>query len=246
MTKKVSTTDSDSGLFVKGEHERCFAYSAQTACDRHGFVLEFEVGAGNLHAGQMFHRLSKKMDLSRTQIVAVDAGYKTPGVIREIFLSGKHPAVPYTRHKTKDGFFRKSEYVYDEYFDCYLCPKNQILKCTTTNREGYREYKSDPRVCQNCSLSKNKTKVVIRHIWAKYLEEAERLRHVPLIRDTYKKRKETIERVFAETKERHCLRYTNYRGLAKVKVQVALIFSCLNLKKLAKRKLLNLIFFFCL
>ena len=74
VTKKVSTTDSDSGLFVKGEHERCFAYSAQTACDRHGFVLDFEVGAGNLHAGQMFHRLYKKMDLSRTQIVAVDAG----------------------------------------------------------------------------------------------------------------------------------------------------------------------------
>ena len=251
MTRKVSTTDLDCGLFVKGEHERCFAYSAQTACDKHGFVLDFEVGAGNLHDGQMFHELYKKMDLRRTKIVAVDAGYKTPGVVREIFLSGKIPAVPYTRPMTKDSFFRKSEYVYDEYFDCYLCPQNQILKYTTTNREGYREYKSDPRICENCpclqfcTLSKNKTKVVMRHVWAKYLEEAEHLRHVPKVRDTYKKRKETIERVFAEAKERHCLRYTNYRGLAKVKVQVALIFSCLNLKKLAKRKLLNFIFFFC-
>ena len=44
--RKENTTDSDSGLFVKGEQERCFAYSAQTACDRHGFVLAFEVGAG--------------------------------------------------------------------------------------------------------------------------------------------------------------------------------------------------------
>ncbi|MBQ6297767.1 MAG: transposase [Selenomonadaceae bacterium] len=66
-------------------------------------------------------------------------------------------------------------------------------------------------------MSKNKTKVI--------------LRHVTQIRDTYKKRKETIERVFADTKKRHCLRYTYYRGLAKVKMQVALIFSCLNLKK---------------
>ena len=121
----------------------------------------------------MFHELYKKMDLSRTQIVAVDAGYKTPGVVREIFNSGKKPAVPYTRPKTKDGFFRKSEYVYDEYFDCYLCPQNQILKYTTTNREGYREYKSDSRVCQNCpcrqscTLSKNKTKIVVRHVWAR-------------------------------------------------------------------------------
>ena len=126
------------------------------------------------------------------------------------------------------------------------------MKYTTTNREGYREYKSDPHVCEhcpcreNCTLSKNKTKVVTRHVWAKYLEEAEHLRHVPKVRDTYKKRKETIERVFADAKERHCLRYTNYRGLAKVKVQVALIFSCLNLKKLAIRKLKDLIFLFFL
>ena len=77
------------------------------------------------------------MDLSKTEVIAVDEGYKTPGVDWEIFKSGKLPAVPYTRPKTKDGFFRKSEYVYDEYFDCYLCPQNQLLKYTTTNREGY-------------------------------------------------------------------------------------------------------------
>lgn len=31
-------------MFVKGEHERCFAYAAKTACDRHNFILGFEVG----------------------------------------------------------------------------------------------------------------------------------------------------------------------------------------------------------
>ena len=142
---------------------------------------------------------------------------------------------------TKDGFFRKSEYVYDEYFDCYICPQNQILKYTTTTREGYREYKSDPTVCaicpllSKCTLSKNQTKIVTRHIWAKYVEESEHLRHTIKIREVYKKRKETIERVFADAKERHCLRYTHYRGLVKVKSFVTLIFACMNLKKLALR-----------
>ena len=74
----------------------------------------------------------------------------------------------------------------------------------------------------------------MRHVWAKYLEEAEHLRHVPKVRDTYKKRKETIERVFAEAKERHCLRYTNYRGLAKVKVQVAFLLP--QFEKVGKEK----------
>lgn len=45
----VSTIDPDSGMFVKGEHERQFAYKARTACDRRGYVLEVEVTAGNVH-----------------------------------------------------------------------------------------------------------------------------------------------------------------------------------------------------
>ena len=39
IEKTVSTTDPDSGMFVKGEHERQFAYEAHTACDSRGFVL---------------------------------------------------------------------------------------------------------------------------------------------------------------------------------------------------------------
>ena len=37
--KTVSTTDPDCGMFVKGEHERQFAYEAHTACDKNGMVL---------------------------------------------------------------------------------------------------------------------------------------------------------------------------------------------------------------
>lgn len=32
-----STTDPESGLFVKGEHKKQFAYEAHTACDRNGY-----------------------------------------------------------------------------------------------------------------------------------------------------------------------------------------------------------------
>ena len=45
------------------------------------------------------------------------------------------------------------------------------LKYTTTNRDGYREYKSDGNICVNCPYlsqcteSKNHVKVITRHIW---------------------------------------------------------------------------------
>ena len=54
--------------------------------------------------------------------------------------------------------------------------------------------------------------------------------------DLYKQRKETLERVFADAKEKHAMRYTPYRGLAQVSNWVRLKFAAMNLKKFAKRK----------
>jgi len=52
-----SRTDPESGMFVKGEHKRDFAYMAQTACDRTGIVLGYEVAAGNVHDSTSFPAL---------------------------------------------------------------------------------------------------------------------------------------------------------------------------------------------
>ena len=57
-----------------------------------------------------------------------------------------------------------------------------------------------------------------------------------LYQDLYKQRKETIERVFADAKEKHAMRYTQYRGLAQVTNCVKLKFVAMDLKKLATWK----------
>lgn len=71
------------------------------------------------------------------------------------------------------------------------------------------------------------------------MELSEDVRLSPKGKETYKLRSETIERVFADAKEKHGMRYTQYRGLARLKMQVLLAFSCMNLKKLAKWKKKN-------
>ena len=65
---------------------------------------------------------------------------------------------------------------------------------------------------------------------------AEDVRHTPLYRDIYKLRQQRIERVFADAKEKHGMRYTQYRGLAQVTNWVKLKFVAMNLKKLAAWK----------
>ena len=54
--------------------------------------------------------------------------------------------------------------------------------------------------------------------------------------ELYRLRKEKIERVFADAKEKHGMRYTQYRGLVQVTNWVKLKFAAMNLKKLATWK----------
>jgi len=237
----VSETDPECGLFHKGEHELQFAYEAHTACDEHGFVLGYEVTPGNVHDSAAFDavydRVSGRFPEIKTAVM--DSAFKTPWICKRIIDDGRQASLPYKCPMTKDGFFRKYEYVYDEYFDCYLCPADQILTYRTTNREGYREYKSDPKICANCphlarcTHSKNRQKTVTRHIWEDYLEKAEDFRHTPEGRESCAKRKETIERVFGDAKEKHAMRYTHMRGRTRVRSWVGLKFAAMNLKKLA-------------
>ena len=172
--------------------------------------------------------------------IVVDSGYKTPAIAKLILDDGKTPIMPYKRPMTKTGFLMKYEYAYDEYYDCYICPNNQVLNYSTTNHEGYREYKSDKnkrKEClfrKQCTGSKDCVKVVTRHVWEDYLEKVEDIRHTRGIKEIYSLRSQTIERVFADAKEKHGMRYTQYRGIKKVRMELNLLFVCMNLKRLAK------------
>ena len=68
------------------------------------------------------------------------------------------------------------------------------------------------------------------------MEMADDYRHTPWVKDLYDMRKQKIERVFADAKVKHGLRFTQLRGLAKVTMQVTLTFACMNLKKPVKWK----------
>lgn len=238
--QKQSETDPESGWFHKGEHKEVFAYSVQAACDENGWILGYHISPGNEHDSRTFIPLYDKLKHFRIRIMAMDAGYKIPAIAKKLIDDCITPLFPYKRPQTKEGFFRRHEYVYDEYFDCYICPNNQILKYSTTNRDGYREYKSEGNVCANClymsqcTLSKNHVKVITHHIWNDYMETCEDIRHTKGMKEIYDQRKQTIERIFGTAKEHHCMRYTQLIGKEKMSMKVGLTFACMNMKKLVR------------
>ena len=236
-----STSDPESGMFRKGEHKTVFAYSAHTACDKNNYVLGVEVTAGNEHDSTVFDAVYDEVTrkIPQAENIVVDAGYKTPWICKKILDDARTPIMPYSSPKGKKHGFRPADYIYDHARDCVVCPNEKELNYTTTTRAGYREYKSNPKECRKCTVrqacthSKNSQKVVQRHIWAENVEAAERIRLTEQGKALYKLRSQTIERVFADAKEKHAMRYTYYRGLERVKNWVTLKFACMNLKKMA-------------
>ena len=248
--KSVSTTDPDCGMFVKGEHERQFAYEAHTACDRHGFVLGVEVTAGNVHDSvswdAVYDDVTSRFDV---QFVTMDAGYKTPWIAKKTLDDRRIPILPYTRYKGKKDQYKPWEYQYDPVNDQYVCPQGGILRHTTTSKDGKRSCRSTPKNCKNCSCkalcgaNEKGQKLLTTHIWQEYLDLVEQLRKTERGKEIYAMRKETIERVFADAKEKHAMRYTHHRGLARVTHWVRFKYAAMNLKKLAVWRWRNSFFF---
>ena len=241
VEKTVSTTDPDCGMFVKGEHERQFAYEAHTACDKKGFVVGVEVTAGNIHDSVAWDKLYEQITarFSQIEFVTMDAGYKTPWIAKRTLDDDRTPILPYTNHHYKDGQYRPWEYEYDPAADTFTCPHGGVLRHTTTDRDGKRTYRTSPKCCKDCPFkckcgaNEKGQKILTTHIWQEYLDLIEQLRKTERGKEIYAMRKETIERVFADAKEKHAMRYTHHRSLARVTNWVRLKYAAMNLKKLA-------------
>ena len=240
----VSETDPESGLFHKGEHKEVFAYSIQTSCDKNGWILGYKAYPGNLHdSATFFDFYQSKLKQTKPEKLVMDAGYKIPAIAKMLIEDNIMPVLPYTRPKGKnkeENIYPKREYIYHEYYDYYICPENKGLEYSTTDKEGYRHYKSNKKECVNCenirrcTANKQHQKTITRHIWQDYIDICEDYRYTYKGKSEYAMRKQTIERQFGTAKECHNFRYTNQKGIEKMTVKAATTFTCLNIKKLVK------------
>ena len=241
VEKTVSTTDPDCGMFVKGEHERQFAYEVHTACDKHGFVLGVEVTSGNVSDSVAWDAVYDKVTdrFPEVKFVTMDAGYKTPWIAKKVIEDSRIPILPYTRYKGKKDKFKPWDFTYNVVNDSFVCPGGHELRHTTTSKDGKRTYRSATQVCKDCpcrsacGANENGQRMLTTHIWQEFLDLVEQLRKTERGKEIYAMKKQTIERVFADAKEKHAMRYTHHRGLARVSAWVRLKYAAMNLKKLA-------------
>lgn len=240
---KQSTTDPERGYMHRDGKPMGFFYlDHRTVDSRHNIITDTFVTPGNANDVKPYlNRLRYQINKFgfKPFAVGLDAGYNTSPICKYLHDMGINAAMGRRRGCQQKGKYGKYKFVYFKEWDVYICPERNYLEYVTTNRNGYREYKCKNDRCANCQrrqeclTDKQKTKSLRRHVWEDYKDEAYIFTHTELGRKLYKRRKETIERSFAESKELHGARYCRMRGLAKVEEQCLLTATVQNMKKIA-------------
>lgn len=240
---KVSRTDKDAGYMVREGKPKGFFYLDHRTVDaKHAIITDTHATPATVHDSVPYlRRLDRQRERFgfRVQAVGVDAGYATTAIAKGLEERGIYGVTGYRQPNHGEGLFPKRKFRYDATGDVYLCPNGQRLSYRTTNREGYRQYYSDAAQCQSCPLrtrctrSRNMVKVVTRHVWQAARERVDSHRLEARGKQIYERRKETVERSFADAKQLHGHRYARMRGLSNVREQCLLAATAQNLKKIA-------------
>lgn len=207
-----------------------------------GEPISLPMSPGNVHDSIPY---LERLDRQRlrfgfeTESVGLDAGYFTAGICKGLNDRDIYGVISYRRPTHRKGYFYKREYQYDPVHDHYTCPHNHNLIYKTTDRNGYRHYKSDASVCigcpdrERCTSDKKAIKTVTRHVWKDHKETINQHRLTEGGRLIYARRKETVERSFADAKEHHAYRYARFRGLNNGRNQCLMVAAVQNMKKIA-------------
>jgi transposase len=241
---KVSRTDPEAGYMVRDGKPKGFFYLDHRTVDgRIGIITDTHATPANVHDSIVYlGRLDRQRERFGFHVGAVglDAGYATSGIAKGLEERSILGVIGYRRPTPpRSGMMSNKAFQYEADVDGYRCPQGQLLTYATTDRTGYRHYKSDPTICKSCPLlasctsSANATRLITRHVWADARERNDAHRLTPWGKRIYKRRKETVERSFADAKQLHGHRYARFRGLVAVAGQCLLAAAAQNIKKIA-------------
>lgn len=241
---KISTTDPESGFMHReGKPQGFFYLDHRTVDGAYNIIVDSHITPGNVHDSVPYtdrmERIKNSLGLKPFS-VALDSGYMANHIARYLFNRDIHFVFGYRRFgKRKPGTFGKFDFTYVDLHDYYVCPNMKPLYYSNIDKNGYKQYRPEKGSCVACPLKdkclspSTKIKVISRHLWQDYLDVALRNKRTDEGKELYRRRAETVERSFADSKELHNLRYARYRGIKKVTMQSLLTSACQNMKKIA-------------
>jgi len=228
---KVSTTDKESGYYHRDNKEKGFMYlDHRTVDDKCNIIVDCYITKGNIHdSGPFIERceyIKKTFDFN-IKNYAVDSGYLTLDIKKYFIDNNIFGVFGYRRYGTKESRKEKRKYEYNKETDTYYEKETgEILEYKgLIDKLGYKKYENA-----------DKTKIVRRHIHEDWNETFNLNRLSDFGKELYQRRKEHVERSFADSKQNHGYRYAMYKGVKKNQHYTWLICAAQNMKNIAIKK----------
>ena len=225
---KVSKTDPESGYYHRDNKEKGFMYlDHRTVDDKCNIIVDAYITKGNVHDSEPF--IERAEYIKRTfgfeiQRYGVDSGYLTLDIKKYFIENNIFGVFGYRRYGTPESRKVKNNYQYVKELDIYYDKKDgEVLEYKgIIDKQGYKKYENT-----------DKTKVIRRHIHEEWNEIFRENRISKEGKELYKRRKEHVERSFADSKQNHGYRYAMYKGILKNQHYTWLICAAQNMKNIA-------------
>lgn len=228
---KVSKTDKESGYYHRDNKEKGFMYlDHRTVDDKCNIIVDCYVTKGNVHDSEPFIdrcEYIKKTFGFEIKNYAVDSGYITLDIKKYFIDNNIFGVFGYRRYGTPESRKEKSKYEYIKEEDIYYEKETgEVLEYKgLIDKNGYKKYENN-----------DKSKIVRRHIKEEWNEHFRENRLSEKGKKLYQKRKEHVERSFADSKQNHGYRYAMYKGIKKNQHYTWLICAAQNMKNISIKR----------
>lgn len=239
---QVSLIDADARNLTDSQQVARVCYNIQVATDeKNCLIVHYETtNTTDRKALSEMAIETKELVGKETMDVLADKGYHNGEQIAKCNEEDitTYVAPPTSTSGAKEGF-KKSDFKYDPEQDIYECPQGAQLQ---TNGQWYKKqgilvkaYKT--QACSSCPLKNQCTKSkkgrkIERSQYQDRVDENDK--RVASQKDYYRTRQAIVEHPFGTIKVPWGYHYTLLRGMKKVDGEMALIFTCYNMKRAIK------------
>lgn len=241
-----SYTDPDATLAFKKGTARTLKYKTHFTIDADSkVILNAKVTTGATHESQVYLEQieSIKNELAITiQEATADRAYGSGEIIQILMDNKITPNIPlFSTRSGKSNLDDKNGFIYEREQNRYRCPAGEYLTPNPTITNDTVHYHTQAKACTPCSLKRNcvakiKNKTTVRWIRRNIHQDlfalvTERMK-TAIFQAKLAERMWKVEGLISEAKQLHGLNKARYRGLTKTQIQVYLIASVLNIKRL--------------
>jgi transposase len=238
----VSTTDPEAAIVSHGQKLPLqFAYKEHFTVDSQARVITaLTVTSAAIGDESQLKPLLEKQPVPIREVGA-DTKYGTCENYKYLIEHGILPSIPSweSGSPSNAGRFGVKQFVYDEATDTYTCPQGKKLKrnsdTVNNNAHTYHARKKECGACplrSKCISPKTSCRHIFRQIHQTFKDKAKEYLSTAHAQETIRQRKMYAELINAESKTRHGLRRSMFRGLDKVSIQVLMTASVQNIKRL--------------